>query len=140
VWFAAQYVWDSIVRDPIPFTPLFLRNLEIFGDTASAEIPVEDIHGPVLLLSGKDDLKWPSSLMATRLMERLRRRGHPYADQHLSYDGAGHWIPCEYLPTAGSRHGMIGGTPEGTAWAQADSWPKILHFLIQASEQIKNRP
>ena len=139
VWFASQYVWDSMVGDPVPFTQLFLHDLETFGDTASVEIPVEDIHGPVLLLSGKDDRKWPSFLMATLLMERLRRHGHPYADQHLSYDGAGHWIPCEYLPTAGSRHGMIGGAPEGTAWAQADSWPKILHFLIQASEQKKSR-
>jgi hypothetical protein len=104
---------------------------------------VASIHGPVFLLSGKDDQIWPSSMMATRLMERLRRHGHPYADQHLSYDGAGHWIPCEYLPTAGERQKMklmIGGTYEGTALAQADSWPKILRFLINASVEQTKRP
>jgi pimeloyl-ACP methyl ester carboxylesterase len=143
LWFAAEYVWDSVAGDPVRQTPLFLHDLEIFGDTASAEIPVESIHGPILLVSGKDDQIWPSSMMATRLMEKLRRHGHPYADQHLSYDGVGHWIPCEYLPTAGERHKMklmIGGTPESTALAQADSWPKILRFLIDASALQKKSP
>ncbi len=40
---------------------------------------------------------WPSSLMATRLMERLRRHRHPYGDEHLSYDGVGHAIPFDYI-------------------------------------------
>jgi pimeloyl-ACP methyl ester carboxylesterase len=140
LWFAAQYTWDSIVGDPVRQTPLFMHDLEVFGDTSGVEIPVEHIHGPVLLLSGKDDQIWPSPLMATRLMERLRRYGQPYPDDHLSYDNAGHWIPAEYLPTAGDRHKMrlmIGGTPEGTASAQADSWPKVLRFLTSASAHQK---
>jgi pimeloyl-ACP methyl ester carboxylesterase len=143
LWFAAQYVWDSTMGDPIRQSPLFMHDLEVFGDTGSAEIPVENIHGPVLLLSGKDDQIWPSSLMAARLMERLRRHGHHYANQTVSYDAVGHWIPLEYLPTAGDRQKlklMIGGTPEGTAAAQADSWPKILRFLVQASTEQKTNP
>lgn len=141
-WFAAQYVWDSVVGDPVRQTPLFLYDLESYGDTASAEIPVENIHGRILLLSGKDDQIWPSYMMATRIMERLRRNKHSYADEHLSYNATGHSIPCEYLPTAGERQKMklmIGGTPQGAANAQADSWPRILRFLINASEkQLKN--
>jgi pimeloyl-ACP methyl ester carboxylesterase len=142
-WFAAQYVWDFIAGDPVRQTPLFLHDLESFGDTASAEIPVENIHGPILLLSGKDDQIWPSYMMATRIMDRLRRNKHSYADEHLSYDGTGHSIPCEYLPTAGERQKMklmIGGTPQGAASAQADSWPKILRFLINASVEQKKSP
>jgi dienelactone hydrolase len=142
-WFAARYAWDTLARDPLRQTPLFLYDLEVFGDTSRVEIPVENIHGPVLLLSGKDDQIWPSSLMATRLMERLRRHRHPYGDQHLAYDGVGHPIPFDYVPTAGSRQGttlMVGGTPEGTALAQADSWPKILCFLMKASMEWKKSP
>jgi len=142
-WFAAQCAWESIMGNPIRQTPLFMYDLEVFGDTGGAEIPVENIHGPVLLLSGKDDQIWPSSLMARRLMERLRRHGHPYVDEHLSYDRVGHWIPCEYLPTGGERQKMklmIGGTPEGAAAAQADSWPNILSFLVKASEDQKSHP
>lgn len=139
-WFAARFAWDSMWREPVPYTPLFLHNLQALGDTAQVEIPVENIHGPVLLLSGKDDHKWPSFMMAARLMERLQKHGHPYADRHLSYAGAGHWIPYEYLPTAGSGHRMIGGTAAGTARAQADSWPKILQFFIQAAGQKQSHP
>lgn len=141
LWFAAQYVWDSTIGDPIRQTPLFMHDLEVFGDTSRVEIPVENIHGPVLLISGKDDQIWPSSLMAARLMQRLSRHGHPYADHALSYDAAGHSIPLEYLPTAGERQKLkleIGGTPEGTAAAQADSWPKILRFLVEASMEKKS--
>jgi pimeloyl-ACP methyl ester carboxylesterase len=141
LWSAAQYLWDYIVGDPVRQAPLLMHNLEVFGNTDSVEIPAENIHGPVLLVSGKDDQIWPSSWMATRLMERLRRNGHPYPDEHLSYGNAGHWIPCTYLPTAGERRTMkrtIGGTPEGTALAQADSWPKILHFLRKASVEEKD--
>ncbi len=137
LWFGAQYIWGYVAGKPIRQTPLFVHNLEVFGDTVSAEIPVGNIHGPVLLLSGRDDQIWPSSLMATRLIERLRRHGHAYVDEHLSYDKTGHWIPYVYLPTAGERQRMrliIGGTPEGTALAQADSWPKVLDFLRKASE------
>jgi len=82
-------------------------------------------------------------MMATRIMERLRRNKHSYADEHLSYDDTGHSIPCEYLPTAGDRQKMklmIGGTPQGAANAQADSWPKILRFLINASVEQKTNP
>jgi pimeloyl-ACP methyl ester carboxylesterase len=143
LWFAARYTWDFMVGDPVRLTPLFMYDWGLFGDTGSVEIPVENIHGPVLLVSGTDDQIWPSSLMAARLMERLRQHRHQYADENLSYDGAGHWIPTEYLPTAGERHGMrlmIGGTPEGTALAQDDSWPKILRFLIKTAAEPKKRP
>jgi pimeloyl-ACP methyl ester carboxylesterase len=143
VWFFSQYAWDTLVGDPVRQTPLFTYDLQAFGDTSRAEIPVENIHGPVLLLSGRDDQIWPSSFMATRVMERLRRHHHPYEDEHFSYDRVGHPIPFEYVPTAGSRRGSklaVGGTPEGAALAQADGWPRILRFLVKASTEQKSRP
>ena len=134
--FLVRYIWDTLAGILVPQTPLFLEDLADFGDTAKAEIPVEQINGPVLLLSGKDDQIWPSPVMADRVMDRLRRHRHPYRYDHLSYEGAGHSLPTAYVPMRGLRQGMklaIGGTPEGTSRAQADSWPKILDFLIGAS-------
>ena len=133
--FALRYLWDNMVGAAVRQTPLFLEDLAYFGDTSDAEIPVEKIRGPVLLLSGQDDQIWPSPLMAERIMERLRRNRHPEQDVHLSYEGAGHWLPTGYVPMRGWRKDMkiaIGGTPEGTTRAQADSWPKILRFLTSA--------
>jgi hypothetical protein len=134
--FAATYVWDFITRWPVRQTPLFLADLAHDKDTASAEIPVERIAGQVLLLSGRDDQIWPSSMMAARVAQRLRQNGHPFHDENVAYDDTGHWIPLVYLPVRGSRQSMklvIGGTPEGTARAQADAWPRILRFLGEAS-------
>jgi len=142
-WFAARYAWDSMRGEQVRLISLFMYDWGVFGDTGGAEIPVEDIHGPVLLVSGKDDQIWPSSLMAARLTERLRQHGHRFGDENLSYDRVGHWIPTEYLPTAGERHGMklaIGGTAEDTARAMADSWPRILSFLTRTSAEEKNAP
>ncbi len=133
--FAAQYAWSAIARTPVALTPLFLENLAS-PEVAAAEIPVERIHGPVLLLCGDDDRVWPSWLMSGRIIERLRRSRRPYPDELLSYHGAGHWLPGAYLPTAGSRRRVkrqIGGTPEATARAQADGWPKIIRFLSTLS-------
>ena len=91
-----------------------------------------NIRGPVLLASGADDRKWPSSMMSGQAIDRLRRHNHPFADEHVSYEAAGHWLPPAYLPVTGLRGdlaGEIGGTPEGAAKAQAQWWPRLLRFL-----------
>lgn len=98
-----------------------------------ATIPVERINGPVLLISARDDQMWPSELMANAVMKRLKSYRHPFADQHLVYESAGHLVGKAYLPAgatviAGGRL-STGGTSEGNALAQADSWPKVLKFL-----------
>jgi dienelactone hydrolase len=103
----------------------------------AAAIPVERIHGPVLLISGQDDKVWSSSKFAERVMERLSQRRHPYPDKNLSYSGAGHYIRFPFMPTTVDRRRhpifkMIiefGGNPPGDAAAAADSWPKVLEFL-----------
>ncbi len=133
--FVANYAWSRMVRTPVALTPLFLENLA-HSDVGAAEIPVERIRGPVLLLSGSDDQVWPSTLMSSRILERLRRNQHPYPDERVSYEGAGHWLPLAYVPTAGSRRHLkrqIGGTAEATSRAQADGWPKIIRFLSALS-------
>lgn len=133
--FIQTFVWDRLTGRPVAQTPLFLEDLKRFGDTAGVEIPVESIHAPVMLLAGRDDQIWPSAPMAARIMARLRRRGHPYADQIVTYANVGHPIPYAYLPTRGRPGGgfAVGGTPEGMAAAQADAWPRILKFLAAAA-------
>lgn len=55
-----------------------------------ARIPVEKIHAPVLLLSGKADSIWPSSVMGDLVVQRLAKANHPFEFHHVAYDGAGH--------------------------------------------------
>lgn len=117
---------------PLSFMPLYLASLDNKEAVARATIPVEKINGPVLLISGKDDQLWPSSVMADMVISRLKEYRHPYKFTHLAYDLAGHAIGTTYGPTTGSTGNSrmnFGGQPAGNARAQADSWPRVLEFL-----------
>jgi len=88
----------------------------------------------VLLLSGADDQMWPSAKMGEMVMQRLDEHDFPFRHEYLIYEGAGHGVGFPYVPTTMGNAGTFleGGTPEGTAAANADSWPKVLDFLEEA--------
>jgi dienelactone hydrolase len=105
-----------------------------------ASIAVERINGPVLLISGTEDKAWPSTMMADKVMERLKAHDFRFRYEHLRYANAGHGLFAAHDPTdavfaekfAKVSPGPLGGTREGDVAAQADSWPKVLAFLDQA--------
>ena len=103
-------------------------------------IPVEQIKGAILLISGKDDQNWPSTELSEVVINRLQENDHPYPYEHLSYEDAGHIIGLPYWPTTGwgIYHPLtgdllnMGGTPQGDAAASADSRTHVLTFLADA--------
>ena len=103
----------------------FLALLENATDLERAIIPVERINGPVLLISGRDDYVWPSTLMADRIVARLERHGFRHPVAHVAYDNAGHAIT---RPFPSMVHTM-GGTPEGNARAWVAHWRTMQEFL-----------
>ncbi|MBS0333085.1 MAG: dienelactone hydrolase [Proteobacteria bacterium] len=108
-----------------------------------AAIPVEKIHGPVLLISGKADQLWPSTPMADAVIARLDARRFAWPHSHLSYGDAGHAAFGPPLPASSpnlKRLASLGGTPEGNNAARADGWPKALAFLDRAFEGKSCRP
>jgi dienelactone hydrolase len=117
----------------------FLKRMSAAGDLSRAAIPVERIGGPILLFSGKDDQLWPSDLFAAQVVERLESHTFTHDVEHYSYENAGHMIARPYVPTSdvrqvrlhpiSKRPNMMGGTPEGQARANVDSWRKLLSFL-----------
>ncbi|HET6243805.1 MAG: hypothetical protein H0V01_11785 [Bacteroidetes bacterium] len=48
----------------------------------NAEIKVEYINGPILIMSGKNDEQWPATLMSNRIIERLEENNFKYYKQH----------------------------------------------------------
>jgi len=109
-----------------------------FFAASRAEIQVERIQGPVLLISGKDDGVWDSSGMARKIVARLRSNNFQYKYLSLEYDNAGHGITRPYTSTMElntRRHPLsgrivhMGGTPAGTAKAREDSWRQMLAFV-----------
>ncbi len=59
-----------------------------------AEIEVENINGPILILSGKNDDQWPASEMSDKLIQRLESKKMRHYYDHVKLDG-GHIAPLE---------------------------------------------
>ena len=59
-----------------------------------AEIQVENINGPILILSGKDDDQWPATTMSNRIIERLKENNFKFYKEHIILDG-GHIEPLK---------------------------------------------
>lgn len=124
----------------VNLTKLFLEKMENNRKTFSeAMIKVENIKCPILLISGKDDQMWPSSLYGNLIIQRLNEFDSPIFKEHLSYDRAGHLILHAHAPimTEPFKHPVtnlkyeVGGNPEEQAKANRDSWGKILQFLAR---------
>jgi dienelactone hydrolase len=116
-------------RDP---TAAYRRWLEATPDETlrAAEIPLEAVEAPILLVSGGDDGVWPSRYLLNRATTRLEAMDYPYRFEHRTYDDAGHGIGVPVLPTWANRpSGPFGGTLAGTAAAEDDSWPRAVGFF-----------
>jgi dienelactone hydrolase len=120
---------------------LYRASLDARSVVERAGIPVERINGPVLLVSGGNDLLWPSTLMAEKIIDRLEANGHRYAAIHLYYAGAGHAIGRPFRPTTGlsaTPNFALGGSAAAYAAEERDSWPRILRFLRESlSERVE---
>lgn len=111
----------------VPFAPpanittlndLYTASLAQVDAAARARIPVEDIAGPILLLSGGLDEIWPSNRMAADVC--LQRRQAELPCVHINYSEAGHLLDEEFV---------IGGTMEANAAANRQTKSEIRNFL-----------
>ena len=122
------------------FLPMFTSIINDSDAIRGTEIPIENINGNILLISGQDDQLWPSSTMSEMAMERLKSNDFKHYYKHLSYPDAGHMISAPFIPTtiSDATHPVngvfmkLGGTPEGNAYARMDSWEQILKFLDES--------
>ena len=99
-----------------------------------AVIPVERINGPVLLISGRNDAMWPSTVMSDMVVARLREKGFSHPVDHLAYENAGHAVssPPDLGSTSGYPDEAAGGTAAGNAAGRADMWPRLIGFFDTA--------
>lgn len=89
-------------EDSVPF--LMKRDLRgafeaMLKDTVAEQkalIKVEQLNGPILLLSATKDEICPSGPMAEKMMARLKAKNFPFPYQHLSIEG-GHAAPLQHF-------------------------------------------
>jgi dienelactone hydrolase len=130
---------------PLPYVPYDLSNGftsihalyagSLGSVPAGSEILVEQIAGPILLVSGQADTLWPSTEMANRVEQRLQAYGFPHGVTHLAYPDAGHAVfgaPVRADTPGLERVLSVGGTIDGLVAARADGWPRVLAFLKDA--------
>ncbi len=68
-----------------------LKNKQIAN---KAEIPVENVTCPLLIISAKNDEVWPSTMMSNQIMRRLQDNNFGYYYKHIAIDG-GHSAPFQ---------------------------------------------
>ncbi|MEK4627794.1 acyl-CoA thioesterase/bile acid-CoA:amino acid N-acyltransferase family protein [Solibacillus sp. FSL R7-0682] len=91
--------------------------------TKKAEIQVEKINGPVLIISGEED-DVDTVGLSQRAIKRLEEHRSPYPYDHLIYPGAGHSIGIPNLMIAYKQ-----GNTKDNAYASKDSWAKTIAFF-----------
>ena len=104
--------------------------------TDESFIPIENIAGPILLLSGMDDQMGAAAPMAAAIENRLERRGFEHTLRSRVYDGAGHAMKLDLWPGGGRPSRFVGGgTPEANHLAGRAAWREILDFFTEAFAQ-----
>ncbi|EDY80858.1 BAAT / Acyl-CoA thioester hydrolase C terminal domain family protein [Verrucomicrobiia bacterium DG1235] len=114
----AEYDWSKIVNSQ--YVEAYEKSLEQSKFVEEAAIEVENINGPILLLTGRSDTMWPSSQMGDMIVRRLKEKDFTYPIDHYAYENAGHTLNDAY---------MMGGTKEGNRKANIDLALRINEFL-----------
>jgi fermentation-respiration switch protein FrsA (DUF1100 family) len=139
--------WAPFDEGPSPHRHALavLTALQDSDAVARARIKVENIKGPVILLSGTDDGSWPSSLYSKMVVDKLHEAGFPYEVQWIDTQDAGHGIVFPYVPTTqlayahpvSKRLSTGGGRPDANALSDERTWSGVKAFLKRAVSSHK---
>ena len=127
--FSGMKILKLMTGRPVAFREIYEQGMEKHPENATeARIPVEQISGPVFLVSGTEDAVWPSDKMADTVEESLKAAGVPVT--HLKYAGAGHLTTLPGLPAPEVVDDLIfGGTSIKSSRALEDAWQKMVAFF-----------
>lgn len=124
-----RVLWKSIRARELTMYDLYLPLVQ--HPKPDAVIRVEKITGPILLISSKMDIMWPSEFAAKQIVRRLHDCDFSYSYRHLSYDYGGHlFIPIE-LRRVKFFKGDRGKNKEQGRKARTDSLIKTLEFVSE---------
>jgi dienelactone hydrolase len=129
---APAWTWRGRPVEVAPLPPAMWADPKRWTFEETRGIPVENIRGPIMLVSGGADTGLAGTTArfgCESVMRRLALYRFAYPHLHLTYPDAGHAIAG---PPPFEGPAEEGGTPAGNAAAVADSWPRSIAFLRQA--------
>ena len=103
------------------------------GDDNQADIPVQQISCPVMLISSEDDRIWPATKMANMVAARMKAANRTV--QHLQFPDASHVLmgfgeaPIRVIGPGFTIE--LGGSKDGTRAARDSAWSAVLAFLAE---------
>lgn len=122
-----QVLRKSLAARELTMYDLYLPLVE--HPEPTAVIRVENITGPVLLITSQMDTMWPSVPAAEKIMERLRQKHFAYPYRHLNYKYGSHlFMPME-TGLAKFFVGDRGKYKTLSKKARMDSLAKTLEFV-----------
>ena len=122
----------NTAEDPYVIADLFAARKET-PRAQEAQIAVEKISCPLLLISGDKDEIWPSYFFCELIMKRLSDCNWKFYKEHIHYKNAGHGVLTNYdgpiYHPMGGFWCRLGGTVDGNKNAHELSWLAITNFL-----------
>lgn len=94
----------------------------------AAEIKVENINCPLLLISGEKDATWPSYKMCKAITKSLKDNKHSNKVEHINFPAMGHAFFIPNLPPIIDSPLV---TAQDAAKANREAWNSVLQFLDQ---------
>lgn len=149
-WTYKNQAVPYIVMDKIKGTPTstietltyWKNGLSDSVAVSNSAISVENINGPILLLSGADDEVWPSAMMSDMIEKRIKMHNFHFDLENIKYENAGHLISSNPNNQSSIRQGKMdiggksydfnfGGTETGDMEAQKDAAQRVFKFLLK---------
>ncbi len=94
-WAGLQLSKGAILRDSFREKSMSLRSCyldAVQNAPEEAQIPVERIRGPILLLYPQYDAMWPSEIAAEKIAQRLKAHSFAYPVKQVGYEFASHML------------------------------------------------
>lgn len=86
--FSIYLLWGILTKR---FFKAYEKALSKVSMGSKALISVENINGPVLLMSGQKDVMWPSVSMCDMIIQRLASNNFSFEYEHIIFD-SGHFV------------------------------------------------
>ena len=129
-WARLKFSKSAILRDSLREKGICLRSCyedAVLNAPEEAQIKVENINGPVLLLYPEHDAMWPSELSAQKIRARLKEKNFYHPFKCVSYKYASHMlVPVKSRSTVMFR--VERKYPEQCWESDMDAFEKTLAF------------